>query len=102
MTTNTVSPLRQRMIEDMNARKPFAAQSARAPWRLRGEVPPAFLKLNAWGCHSGGTDGAVRSFAHVDLGPAVRIAGKPHFVPLQLRQAGQPRTSFCEQGFRGH
>ena len=24
MTTNTVSPLRQRMIEDMNARKPCA------------------------------------------------------------------------------
>jgi hypothetical protein len=32
--------------------------------------------------------GGVRSFAYVDLGHFVGIAGKPHFIPRQLRHAG--------------
>jgi len=36
-----------------------------------------------------------KSTEQVDLGTAVRIPGKPHFLPRQLH-AGQSRTSFCE------
>jgi hypothetical protein len=42
------------------------------------------------------------SLAHVNFWSVIGIAGKPHFVPRQLRKAGQSRASFCEQQFCRH
>jgi hypothetical protein len=45
---------------------------------------------------AGSGPSALRLVAHFDLGLAVWVACKSHFVPRQFRQTGQARADFCE------